>query len=175
MDPITTKRLLLVPMTIDLADAAISGNEADFEKLGFHTHGLWPIGDLCDALPFFKEMLAENGPDLFGPWLITRKHDGAIIGDIGFKGPPDEDGTIEIGFSVIPSEQRKGYCFEAAEALLALGIADKRVHTVIAECLIDNTASRALLMKLCFIETSRSTELIRWSYDPTKRDRGKPV
>lgn len=166
MDTIETTRLLLIPMTVDLVDAAITGNERAFEELGFQTHGLWPIGDLCDALSFFREMLEKNGPDLFGPWLITQKNNRTIIGDIGFKGPPDNNGTIEIGFSVIPSEQRNGYCFESAEALLKLGIADKKVRAVIAECLISNTASQAVLKKLGFSETSRTSDLIKWNIVP---------
>jgi len=40
------------------------------------------------------------------------------IGDAGFKGGPDETGAIEIGFGLDEEEQRKGYGYEAANALM---------------------------------------------------------
>ncbi len=160
--PIRTTRLVLHPMTGEMADAALARDELAFEKIGFHTHGLWPFGDLCDALPFFIELLHDHEPDLFGPWVIVLQEEHTIIGDIGFKGPPDENGTIEIGFSIIASERQKGYCYEAADALIEQGRKHTSVQKIIAECLIRNTASARVLHKLHFAEVSRNDEYIKW-------------
>jgi ribosomal-protein-alanine N-acetyltransferase len=164
MEALVTERLLIVPLSHELVLAAIDKNESAFMALGYHTHGLWPHGDLCDALPFFEEMLRDSvGLGVFGPWLIVKSADGAIIGDIGFKGPPDGTGEIEIGFSVIPSEHRKGFCEEAAKALLECASGDPSVNRIIAECLITNIPSRALLAKLDFRETGRDEAMIKWT------------
>lgn len=160
--PIRTARLVLYPMTIEIANAAIARDECVFHKIGFHTHGLWPYGDLCDALPFFIALLHEHEPDLFGPWVIVLQEEHRIIGDIGFKGHPDENGTIEIGFSIIASERQKGYCYEAADALIEHGRNHTSVMKIIAECLISNTASARVLHKLHFEEVSRNDEFIKW-------------
>ncbi|NSW91893.1 MAG: GNAT family N-acetyltransferase [Firmicutes bacterium] len=42
----------------------------------------------------------------------------SVIGDASFKGSPDENGMIEIGYGLIEEERKKGYCFEAVDGLL---------------------------------------------------------
>ena len=36
-------------------------------------------------------------------WLIIRRADARILGDIGLHGPPDNHGCVEIGYSLAPS------------------------------------------------------------------------
>lgn len=57
---------------------------------------------------WMRRLIAEH-PDRawFGTWYIVA--DGRLIGVCGCKGPPDADGTIELGYSVVSSEQGKGY------------------------------------------------------------------
>jgi len=54
----------------------------------------------------------------FGIWLMIERDTDTVVGDIGFMGPPD-DGSVEIGFSVIPDRRRLGYASEAAGRLVA--------------------------------------------------------
>ncbi len=169
MDTLKTERLLIVPLSLGLVRAAIAKDEAAFGTLGYHARGLWPYGELCDALPFFEELLLESGDlGVFGPWIIVKRTDHSIIGDIGFKGPPDEIGAIEIGFSVIPTEHRRGYCREAAEALLSRASCESSVENIIAECLVTNVASQALLAQLNFKETGRDETMIKWVMGSTE-------
>jgi RimJ/RimL family protein N-acetyltransferase len=41
-------------------------------------------------------------------WLVTRRADGQILGDIGTHGPPDRQGCIEFGYSLAPSARGQG-------------------------------------------------------------------
>ena len=36
-------------------------------------------------------------------WLVVRRADGQILGDLGTHGPPDSEGCVEIGYSLAPS------------------------------------------------------------------------
>ena len=36
-----------------------------------------------------------------GAWYVLRKEDDSVLGDIGFKGKPNEDQTVEIGYGFI--------------------------------------------------------------------------
>ncbi|OEJ23575.1 GNAT family N-acetyltransferase [Streptomyces agglomeratus] len=82
------------------------------------------------------------------PW-ITRaavsESDGAVVGDAGFHGPPDEDGTVEVGYSVVPRYRRQGYGRAMLTALLVRAAAEPGVRTVRATIRSDNTASLATM------------------------------
>lgn len=73
-----------------------------------------------------------------------------LIGSSGFKGGPSTDGTVEIGYGIVPDHQRKGYATETVRVLLDVAFADARVTRVIAETLPDLVASRGVLAKTGF-------------------------
>ena len=79
------------------------------------------------------------------------------IGNGGFKGEP-RDGTVEIGYSIIPQFQRRGYATEAAQALVDWAFGHYDVARVVADTLPDSAASQALLGKLGFRRTGGADE-----------------
>ena len=52
-------------------------------------------------------------------WLIIRRADGQILGDLGTHGPPDSEGCVEIGYSLAPSARGKGIGTAAVAALVS--------------------------------------------------------
>jgi len=163
---IQTERLLLHPVNLKLLDAAGTDDVAAIEELGYKTNGEWPGPDYREALPYFREELVKNrGTMGFDGWIFIDKATWEILGGIGFVGAPDASGRIEIGFATNPSQQRKGYCFEAGEALLAWADEQPMVHYIIASCDQDNIASKNLLGKLGFVQTVSYDDLLHWRYD----------
>jgi RimJ/RimL family protein N-acetyltransferase len=75
---------------------------------------------------------------------------GAVIGHGGFHGPPDEDGTVEIAYTVAPQFRRQGYARAMVTALIARAVADPRVSAVRASIRPDNAASLATIAKFGF-------------------------
>ncbi|MDR9855810.1 GNAT family protein [Paenibacillus sp. VCA1] len=160
-----TDRLILQTLDLDLIDAAAKRDVRAIEALGYKTSGEWPGQDFYEALPFFRELLVKhNGTRGFDSWIVVTKEDREIVGGIGFLGEPDEDGMIEIGFATNESQQRKGYCHEAASGLLAWAARQDEVKKVTARCEPGNTASRKLLEKLGFRIDRTDEEFIHWSY-----------
>lgn len=160
-----TDRLRLHPVDLELLDAAGADDRAAIEKLGYKTNGEWPGADYREALPYFRQELIKNrGTKGFDGWIFIDKFSREILGGIGFVGNPDAAGRIEIGFATNPSQQRKGYCFEAAEALLGWAAKQPLVNHVIASCEQDNAASAKLLEKLGFVPTVSYDELLHWRY-----------
>jgi RimJ/RimL family protein N-acetyltransferase len=118
-----------------------------------------PLNDEGSAL-WFADHLAQH-PDAVG-WMIWYfvLVDGAartVIGNGGFKGKP-RDGTVEIGYSIIPEFQRRGYATEAAQALVDWAFRHNDVARVVAETLLGSGASQALLGKLGFRRTGGADE-----------------
>src|SRR5262249_55645761 len=136
--PVQTSRLHLFPCSLPMARAAVAGAAAVRELLNLNVSEGWPGDDVRGFFPVYAELLAGD-PRWFGwgIWLIVHAADAAIIGDIGFKGPPDRDGLVEIGYSVVPDYRRQGYASEAARALVSWGLAQPGVAGVRAECYRD--------------------------------------
>lgn len=106
--------------------------------------------------------MKKNETDGFYVWMIVKKEDMTVIGDAGFKGAPNENGEIEIGFGFIKEEQQKGYGYEAASSLIEWASQKNKVKVIKADCLIDNIGSIKLLKKCGMIEINRDSELIYW-------------
>jgi len=111
-----TERLELKPLTSRAAAALPENQEEASRILGAAFPAGWPQPDLLDILA----LRAPSSPEAerFGVWVMIERGSGSVVGDIGFKGPPDEAGRIEMGYSVIPDRRRRGYAKEAARALV---------------------------------------------------------
>lgn len=123
--------------------------------LGVALDSEWPAPDLLDVLP---------GTEPFGAWAILEMATSTVVGDIGFHGPPDGDGVVEIGYSIVPNRRRRGYAIEAARALVAWALAQPGIQGIVAGSVADNAASIATLERLGFERTGEADGEIRWSW-----------
>lgn len=110
---------------------------------------MFASGDVSPA--WLARLRAATATD---PWehgfaVLHRDH-ARVIGTIGFKGPPDADGAVEIAYGVAPAYQGQGYATEAARALLAFAFADGRVHRVLATTRPHDGPSPGVLRKCGF-------------------------
>lgn len=92
--------------------------------------------------------------DTSDPWIhgftIVHRTDELEIGQCGFKGPPNEDGEVEIAYGIHPEHQCRGYATEAAAALVAFAFAEDSVRAVLAHTLPEENASTRVLTKCGF-------------------------
>lgn len=152
---IVTERLRLVAATPEMLQADLNDRGRLAELLKAQVPDNWPPEILRDAMGFFAERVAEN-PELAGYWLwyyiggATSETPDVVLGSGGFKGEPDETGTIELGYSVLPQFHRRGYATEAADALIGWAWLDPRVRRVIGDTHDLNIPSRKTLRKLGF-------------------------
>jgi ribosomal-protein-alanine N-acetyltransferase len=123
----------------------------------------WPQPDLLDVLPL--QAAAPPGEECFGVWVMIERDSGSVVGDIGFVGPPDESGSVEVGYSVIPDRRRRGYATEAARAIVEWALSQPGVEMIVAGCDSDNAPSIRTLERLGFRRTDEANGQIRWRYD----------
>lgn len=163
LERIRTDRLVLIPVTLEIVNDLMEGKTAELEKAGLKVGSKWPTEDTFDILPFVKRDLeVYQRPTGFEMWLIVKSESMDIIGDIGFKGQPDENFEVEIGYGLAENERGKGYGYETLKAMVNWALNHDRVGFVVAECLIENHASARILEKAGFRETHRDEELIYW-------------
>ena len=161
--PLITERIELRPLPAAAAAALPEDREGATRVLGAMLPDAWPQPDLPDVLP----MQADTSPETecFGVWVMIKRNSRSVIGDIGFMGPPDEAGAIEVGYSVIPERRRRGYATEAARAIVDWALSQPSVQAVVADCDSDNVPSIRTLEGLGFQRTGQANTQIRWRYD----------
>jgi [ribosomal protein S5]-alanine N-acetyltransferase len=163
LDNIETDRLLLIPVTYEITKGLSIGSVEEVEKLGIRTNGKWPRQDTMDILPFVnKDFEKCDVPTGFEFWMILTKDNRTVIGDIGFRGIPDEKGEVEIGYGLIEEVRGKGYGTEALVAMVNWAFAQDKVKCIKADCLINNFPSLTILQKSGFKEIKRDDELVYW-------------
>jgi [ribosomal protein S5]-alanine N-acetyltransferase len=148
-----TPRLRLIAGDARIERAAGTGREALAAVLDVEVARDWPPPLSEDAQGYWASAL-ERTPSLRGwatwYWLLMRAGDAPLLCGIGgFKGAPVE-GTVEIGYSLVESQHRRGLAPEACEALIAWASRDARVHRVIAHTLPELRPSIRVLEKLGF-------------------------
>ncbi len=159
---IDTKRLRLLPMTYDFVIKIMENDLSAYNLIGAVKTEMWPeAADIKDILHIIRDSLGHKpNPDGFDSWIFINKEDNRIIGDGGFKGSPDENGVIDIGYAIVEAQRRKGFALEAVSALLKWGLSQSCVTAVTADCLESNIPSIKILTKLGMNEIERKDGMI---------------
>jgi len=95
-------------------------------------------------------------------WLVIEKENHTIIGDMGFKGKPDSEGTVEVGYGMAPAARNKGYATEAVKEIIQWAFSTGLVQKVVAECLMDNFPSIKVLEKVKMVKVATKDNLFLW-------------
>ena len=84
-------------------------------------------------------------------WTIFLKNERTSVGDLCFKGEPDEKGEIEIGYGTYDEHRQKGYMTEAVGGMLAWAGEQKGVRSMMAETEVSNSGSMKILQNNGFV------------------------
>jgi [ribosomal protein S5]-alanine N-acetyltransferase len=145
-----TAHLRLAPWAPEQLLALIDGPEQFEAKVGLPlADGLREFFVSGEVSPAWVETLrASTSSD---PWrhgfAVVHRDDELIIGSAGFKGPPDDDGVVEIAYGIAPGYQGRGLATEAAGALVAFALERVDVTSIRAHTLPESNASGRVLAK----------------------------
>jgi RimJ/RimL family protein N-acetyltransferase len=101
--------------------------------------------DRAEVSPEWVERMRQSTPS---PWThgmsLVERTSGAVVGSGGYKGPPDDDGAVEIAYGIGEEYRGRGYAKEGAAALVefALGAGARLVY---AHTRPENSASARVL------------------------------
>lgn len=142
----------------DLAEWHRTGQQP-LEGTGLRWHPEYPSRDTADALGMLV-LAGDGGTPPWGLWQIVVG--GKVVGDIGFHGPPDPDGCVEIGYNVVPGWRRRGIASRAV-ALVVAEAAAAGGRTVTAEVIGDNPGSAGALRHNGFRLVEQHADTAIWS------------
>jgi RimJ/RimL family protein N-acetyltransferase len=161
---IRTERLELVSMTLSFMEALLAG---DTGAAGTAIGAAVPANLREHIEDFLRYRLAQVKADpsirrWLGRAMVLAEPDGTrrVVGTIGFHGPPDERGRLEIGYSVQASYRRRGFAREAVRAMLDWAATEHDIHRFIASISPTNEASLALTRAFGFVQTGEHIDEI---------------
>ena len=142
----------IVAANLTLLDAEELGVVQLAKAIGAAPPASWPPEHGGPQMFAWVRRLIEQHPEEpgYNTWFIVG--DGMLCGTGGYKGPPDADGSVEVGYSVIPEARRRGFASGAVHLLVERAFRDPRVKVVLAETLPEGVASQAVLRRFGFAE-----------------------
>jgi [ribosomal protein S5]-alanine N-acetyltransferase len=120
-----TRRLELIPATVELCQAETRGSDALGEALGARVPASWPPPVFApDDVARIRRQLEAGSGGWTLHYVMLREPGRSngpldLLGVAGYAGVPSADGAVEIGYAIAEEHQRRGYATEAVEALVA--------------------------------------------------------
>jgi [ribosomal protein S5]-alanine N-acetyltransferase len=156
-ETITSARLQLPLLSLAQLDLVAAGDTAPVaEELGAALSPEW-LNDVRWLAGLRANQLRERPQDR--PWLlrpIVRREPGIppeAIGYLNFHAAPDQHGTAEVGYTLLPSARGRGYAIEAVRAAFEWATRVHGVRRFRASVAPDNERSLNLIGKLGFVQT----------------------
>jgi [ribosomal protein S5]-alanine N-acetyltransferase len=151
---VSSDRLDLLPMSLTLMETLQRGDRESAQRMvGYRIPAEWPAG--MESVLRFRTAIARERPEalpLLLRAMVLRADPEVVVGRLGFHGPADDNGMLEIGYEVFPAYRRQGYAREAAVAMFRWAQRDPVVRCFRASVSPENLPSRNLVAGLGFIE-----------------------
>jgi len=141
-------------MSLELMEALLRGDHESAQLMvDYRIPPDWPQG--MESVLRFRIAIARAQPEtlpLLFRAMVLRATPEVVVGRIGFHGPADDSGMLEIGYEVFPEHRRHGYALEAVLAMFRWAQCDPAVRRFRASVSPDNVASLNLIAQIGFIE-----------------------
>lgn len=161
---IETERLYLIPLTAGQLELFIEGISAIEKELSCIYRGEPLEGHFLDILKEQSKTAADDEANYLyhSSWLLMRKADRIVVGSADFKGLPDENGEVEIGYGLGKDYEHNGYMTEAVRAMCDWAMQQEKIKHVIAETYTDNIPSQRILQRCSFEQFKHGNDSLWW-------------
>ena len=158
-----TNRLQIIAATSALGHAELENRKLFAHLLNAAVPSNWPppLNDDASMAWFTNYLESNSNSSGWACWyFLLRMSSGEriAIGNGGFKGKPNNEGIVEVGYSVLEEYQRNGYATEAVRALVQWGFSHTEVTQIIAHTFPDLKLSIRVLEKSGFTYAGKGVE-----------------
>lgn len=158
-------RIRLVPLTVEQVELYLR-EDFSFENslaLAHYPRKVEPPFRVSLVERIMPKLLAFPEHHVFYTlWSAVDTTTETAVAGIVFKGPPNNDGEVEIGYGTLPDFMRKGYMTEVVQLACEWAFAQPGVKKVVAETDLDNFASQKILLKNGFVKVGEGEKLFKW-------------
>lgn len=159
---IETERLRMITLTDEMMEAVLKG-KGELEKIiPYGVDPDWPLAVYKELFPYKINKFQKSPQENEWEGAIILKEENRIIGDMGFKGGPNHEGAIDIGYSIVPGYRGKGYATEMGLAMVEWGLEHDNVRSVVATCFPTNLASVRVLEKIGLERNGIKEDKLHW-------------
>lgn len=178
-DQIQSPKLTLLATTVEHLEVELSEPSRLGSMLGAEIPSSWPPGEYDrSAMEYFSERMNEGGDAAAGwyGWYAIRPADEVVprtlVGAGGYFGPADPEGTLEIGYSIAPEWERRGYAGEIVRMLVEHAFDHDQIKLIIAHTRESNIGSVRALERNAFHRhgLGRDPELLRFELSRDQRN-----
>lgn len=148
---IKTDRLFIIPCTAESYDAF-----SDQYQMGPHIEMR------------LKELKKDSTLKGWGVWFVVHSDSHSVIGDVGFKGKPNDQKIVEIGYGILSDFQNHGFATEAVKGIKNWAFSSNQVEKIVAQCAEGNIASIRVLEKIGMNRTHSKDGFIHWETQYTE-------
>jgi [ribosomal protein S5]-alanine N-acetyltransferase len=162
-----TPRLLFVHPTPELLEKRLAEEFSPVEMARVGLVHVTPdfAADILHLLPGWAEQLRGLVKEPVVPGgVLLLESELLAVGTIGFKGLPNAQKTVEIGYGINASHWGQGLASEAVGALVQWAFSTNYAARVTAQTAVNNIASQRVLEKNGFAKTGETT------FDPDDGD-----
>ena len=149
---IESERLRLIPFTKDHFEAILANeNEKLTSLLKVQPIETWTeFGEAQKAIHSLYSIYESlEGDRRWGSYFIVYEKDNCLVGTCGFKGKPNEERCVEIGYEINSTYQGKGFATETIKALVHFAFS-QQVNIILAHTLSEDEPSTNVLRKCNF-------------------------
>lgn len=149
-------RYRLVPLTVPALEALVRGDAEKASALVGEPLSPWLLEEEW-LWRIRLRQLQDTPEDL--PWIarpavaLDGDDAGQVVGHIGYHAAPDEDGRVEVGYTVDPAYRRRGHARAMLQQAIETLEASNSVRVLRATVAPANMASLATLRGLGFTKT----------------------
>ncbi len=160
-----TNRLILIPLTYEQLVKHINNDGSLEEELKTKRTCKIISPELKDALE------TKILPSVADPtknylyctiWTAISKANNQMVGDLCFKGEPDAQGAVEIGYGTYDEFQNKGYMTEMVNAIIHWSKSEHKITAICASTGKTNRASIRVLEKNGFMKIDECDDYFNW-------------
>jgi RimJ/RimL family protein N-acetyltransferase len=147
-ETLLSPRLALIALPGSVIDDVIAdGQQAFVEHVGVGYPPGWPAEDR-HVLDLRRRQISEGVDHRWLLRAVVTRTEPVMVGRIGFHGPPDANGMVEIGYQIDAAHRRQGFGLECARRLVEAAEGLPQVAVVRASIAPDNAPSLRIAERL---------------------------
>lgn len=176
----STDRLRLVNADALVLGAALDGNQSLGTVLAVNVQEGWTEFG-TGPITYVADLLRQNPDEApWWTWLPILRQENKLIGSGGFRGRPNAEGEVEIGYEIAPEHREQGLATEMALALRDAAFRHPEVRKVIAHTLPELNPSVRVLQHCGMVKTGESTDpdegtVWRWEITRERYESGQAL
>jgi [ribosomal protein S5]-alanine N-acetyltransferase len=145
-----THRIKLINCTPAILQKALEGDRALAEHLGVTVPDIWTEFGR-GMFEYVLQAIADKPEDAkWWTYLPIYLPENVLVGTCGYKGSPNAEGMIEIGYETAEDYRGNHLATEMAKLLIGNALAHPEVNTIRANTLSEYNASTKVLEKCGF-------------------------